>query len=552
MYLRQSTASQTRTIGPFVDDTDFKTLENALSIANTDILLKKVGGASAAKNSGGATADGSGGMYHLTFDATDSGTVGELFGSVKVAGALVVFFRFVVLEEAIYDALFAASAPGYLQPATAGRTLVVDASGLADANMVKIDGDATSLADFKDLVDAAYDPTNHYIDANIVRVAGTVQTAGDIYPALTNIENLIGTPIDLNGGGATLSFMLQDIFAVEASAADIADAVWDELLSGHAVSGSTGEALSAAGSAGDPWITDLPGSYTSGQAGYIIGTYINASISSRASQTSVDTIDDYVDTEIAAILAAVDTEIATILSRLGTPSDLGSGASLSANMVDIESQTDDIGVAGAGLTAADDAILAAIAALNNITAASVWAVGTRTLTAIDEDSTTLDLDATIRAAIGMASADLDTQLSGLVSDVGDTQSDLTTLLSRIGSPSNLGSGASLAANMVDVEGETDDIGAAGIGLSAIPWNASWDAEVQSEVADALHASLTEPYRATEATGSVAELLYEILGNLINKRIEADVAIVTNLAKDDDVKQYQYDNGTTPTAIEELV
>lgn len=29
-FLRQSTASQTRIIGPFVDDTDFKTLETGL------------------------------------------------------------------------------------------------------------------------------------------------------------------------------------------------------------------------------------------------------------------------------------------------------------------------------------------------------------------------------------------------------------------------------------------------------------------------------------------------------------------------------------------
>lgn len=46
-------------------------------------------------------------------------------------------------------------------------------------------------------------------------------------------------------------------------------------------------------------------------------------------------------------------------------------------------------------------------------AADVWAAGTRTLTAIDEDSTTLDLDATIRAAVGMSSANLDTQLADL-------------------------------------------------------------------------------------------------------------------------------------------
>ncbi len=44
-------------------------------------------------------------------------------------------------------------------------------------------------------------------------------------------------------------------------------------------------------------------------------------------------------------------------------------------------------------------------------ATAVWATATRQLTALDEDVTTLDLDATIRAAVGLASANLDTQLS---------------------------------------------------------------------------------------------------------------------------------------------
>lgn len=57
--------------------------------------------------------------------------------------------------------------------------------------------------------------------------------------------------------------------------------------------------------------------------------------------------------------------------------------------------------------------------------------------------------------------------------------------SRLGTPSNLGGGATVAANLADIEAQTDDIGAAGAGLTAVPWNASWDAEVQSEVDDAL-------------------------------------------------------------------
>jgi len=55
----------------------------------------------------------------------------------------------------------------------------------------------------------------------------------------------------------------------------------------------------------------------------------------------------------------------------------------------------------------------------------------------------------VRSAVGLASANLDTQLGNIVTD-------------------------------------TAEIGAAGAGLTAIPWNASWDAEVQSECADAIN------------------------------------------------------------------
>jgi hypothetical protein len=110
--------------------------------------------------------------------------------------------------------------------------------------------------------------------------------------------------------------------------ATIAAAVWDEALAGHAGVGSAGAALTAAGSAGDPWSTALPGAYGAGTAGELLGTTIpaaiatvdtvvdttavtvatnlNATISSRASQASVDTLAGYVDTEVTAIKARTD------------------------------------------------------------------------------------------------------------------------------------------------------------------------------------------------------------------------------------------------------
>ena len=109
-YLRQSTASQIRAIGPFLDDTDFKTPKTGLTIVNSDVRLT-VSAGTGYKDSGGATHQVNG-VYSLTFNANDTASVGMLFYSVVVSGALPVFGTYVVLEEAVYDMLFAASAPG--------------------------------------------------------------------------------------------------------------------------------------------------------------------------------------------------------------------------------------------------------------------------------------------------------------------------------------------------------------------------------------------------------------------------------------------------------
>lgn len=56
----------------------------------------------------------------------------------------------------------------------------------------------------------------------------------------------------------------------ELSPENLARAVWNAQVTNHLESGSTGAALNAAGSAGDPWSTPLPGSYTGSQAGAIL------------------------------------------------------------------------------------------------------------------------------------------------------------------------------------------------------------------------------------------------------------------------------------------
>lgn len=105
LYLKQSTASQEVPLGHFVDDTDGKTAETALSIANTDIKLWVAGATTlASKNSGGATHI-AGGVYYCVLDATDTATLGSLVIFVAVSGALAVRVECVVLAANIYDSM---------------------------------------------------------------------------------------------------------------------------------------------------------------------------------------------------------------------------------------------------------------------------------------------------------------------------------------------------------------------------------------------------------------------------------------------------------------
>jgi hypothetical protein len=164
----------------------------------------------------------------------------------------------------------------------------------------------TEIAAIKAKTDSLTFTVAGVLDANTLRVGGTVQTAGDLAALITTVDDFLDTEI------AAIKAKTDNLPAAPAatgdipSAATIADAVWDEALAGHAGAGSAGEALSAAGTAGDPWTTALPGAYGAGTAGKIIGDNLNATVSSRASQTSLDTVDDFLDTEIAAIKAKTD------------------------------------------------------------------------------------------------------------------------------------------------------------------------------------------------------------------------------------------------------
>jgi len=201
LYLKQSTASQSVLLGPFVDDTDGATAETGLTIANTDVKLSKNGATMASKNSGGGTHDANG-WYAITLDATDTNTVGRLQVSCKVSGALAVWAEFQVLEETVYDALFGSGAAGEL-------AVKLSTQGRADVNA---EAD-TALTDYDAVVPADL-PTN-FADLSITATTGRV-----------DVGAWVGTAVTLS---ATSAKPQVDLYSVsdDATAADNVEAVFD-------------------------------------------------------------------------------------------------------------------------------------------------------------------------------------------------------------------------------------------------------------------------------------------------------------------------------------
>lgn len=223
--LKESTASQEVVFGIFVDETDGKTAETGLTIANTDIKIWKAGATTLAdKNSGGATHI-SGGIYYAVFDATDTNTVGAGTAFVHVAGALPCKLEFVVHPANVYDSLYGTdkldvNVAQISEDTTAADNLesYTDGTTPMPVNAIQISGDATSA----DNLELATDGTGFgFTNCTIP----TVTTATNV----TTVNGLAANVITSS--------------ALATSAVDeIVDATWDEARSGHTTAGTFGSA----------------------------------------------------------------------------------------------------------------------------------------------------------------------------------------------------------------------------------------------------------------------------------------------------------------------
>lgn len=659
IYLRQSTASQEIPLGYFVDSTDGNTEETALTINASDIKVWKTGATTLAnKNSGGATHI-SNGLYYAVLDATDTDTIGPLVVFVHVSGALAVRVECCVLDEAVYDVQFGTTAPATATNITAGTittaTNVTTVNGLA-ANVITAasmaadasaeiadavwDEDATAHQTGGTFGQAIGDPgadTNTIFGAVVTNATGN--TVGDDTASLLS---RMGTPSNL-GGGATLSANLSDIesqtddigaagaglTAIQLPSNGLANVTaWTVAITGNVtgnLSGSVGSVTGAVGS-----VTGNVGGNVTGSVGSVATGGISAasiadgaidratfaadtglqtvrsntaqaggatSITLDASASSVN--DFYTNCLVrltggtgagqARFITAYDgtTKVATVVTWQTNPDNTSTfailpfdtapantrvwsaGETVNANTTQIFSQSDAasalsnilMGTAGetlvcnitGNITGNLSGTVGTVNALaaNAITAAAtaadfgtevgtaVWATATRTLTSLDEDSTTLDLDATIRAAVGLASANLDTQLTA-IDDYLDTE--VAAIKAKT---DNLPAAPAATGDCITAAGVRTAVGLASANLDtqldALPTAAENAAAVHTTV-------MTESYNTDGSAPTLAQAIYVILQMLTEKSISSTTLTVKKLDGTTTAATFTLNSATTPTSI----
>jgi hypothetical protein len=415
LFLRQSTAVDVA-LGPFLDSTDGVTAETGLTIAQADVRLKKGSGAWAQVNDATSATHEENGWYEKELDATDTNTVGILLIAVHEAGALPVWHEFTVLEEAVYDMLFAASALGYIANAPVnvaqfGGSNLTATGGRPEVNVSHWLGTAAATPTVAGVPEV---DVTHWIGT----AAATPSVAGVPEVDLTHVA---GSTTSVSTLASSVATLLAAIGAINDAAAD-----------------------------GDPTNTDTAMAYLKQLINVLIGTTGIVTFPSSATPAN--------NVSLAEVIRQIYDEVAGLNG--GTPLDA----------------------------------------------------------------------AGVRSAVGLASANLDTQLSGIQADTDDIQTRLPAALVSGRIDASVGA---MAANTLTA--------------SAINSDAITAAKVASDVTDEIWAkAMTEPAAVPAVNGTAIAALSWLLALARNRMTQTStVQTLRNDANNADIATSTHsDDGTT--------
>ncbi len=523
LYLKQSTAATIK-LGPFVDDSDGKTAKTGLTISQADIRLSKNGGDIAqTNNSAGATHDELG-YYNVPLDTTDTNTLGTLKVIVSESGALPVFADFMVITAEAYDTLcgtdhFTVDLNGTPSvnvtqisgDSTAADNLesYCDGTTAQPVNVTQIGGTAQSATNLKDFADTGYDPTTHKVQGVVLTDTCTTNTdmrgTDNAYtgtpPTVTAIRQEMDTNSTrlaaiLTDTGTTLDGKLDTIAGYLDT--EVAAILED---TGTTIPGLINELNDL--SAQDVWEYDtrtLTSAGSGGATAQEVWEYTTRTLTANTNlniPSAADNADAVWDEAIADHTAG--TTFGGKNQRVVPSETLNdykadvSGLATSAALATVDGNVDSILEDTNELQTNQGNWLTATG-FSTHSAEDVWSVTTRALTdkegfTISGTKTTLDAlndisSGDVSSACGTALTSYGpptaTEMASAFTEIkGATWSSATDTLEHIRDKQS------------DIETDTQDlqtqIGTDGAGLTNIPWNSAWDAEVQSECTDALNA-----------------------------------------------------------------
>jgi hypothetical protein len=353
-FLKQSTAATIK-LGPFLDASDGTTAEDALTISQADIRLSKNGGDIAqSNNAAGATHDELG-YYDVPLDTTDTNTVGRLKVVVHESGALPVWDDFMVLPANVYDSIVGGS-----------DNLQVDATQVegGDATDALQAGGTAALNAYDPPTNAEMEartlPSASYFDPAADPVANVTATASVTNPvalqANQDVRNVLGSvagsvasvtaPVTAGTVSDKTGYSLHTDYDAAKTAAQAGDAM--TLTAAY-------DPAKTAAQAGDQMdLVNAPNAtaVTAIQSGLstldAAGVRTAVGLGAANLDTQLTAIDDFIDTEVAAILA--------IAQKLDTALELdGAVYRFTLNALELAPS----GGAGGEVTLADGSLTAA-------------------------------------------------------------------------------------------------------------------------------------------------------------------------------------------------
>ncbi|MBP6544715.1 MAG: hypothetical protein KA265_19145 [Piscinibacter sp.] len=327
--------------------------------------------------------DGVTGLNHFAIDTSADGSfyaAGSFFDIVITTGTV---DGVSVVGSVV--ASFTIRKNSALKPTTAGRTLDVSSGGEAGLDWANVGSPTTTLAlsgttistsqavasvsgavgSVTGNVGGSVGSVTGNVGGNVVGSIGSVATGGIVAAsfaagaidaaaiatdAITSAELAATATAEIATAVrtelatelaridvATSTRLASASYSAPPSAATIAGAVWDEAISGHLTAGTTGAKLNAAASAGDPWSTALPGAYSAGSAGFLVGTYLDAAISTRlatsgytaplsaaGTRTALGLASANLDTQLDALPTATENADALLDRDMGVGADTNS------------------------------------------------------------------------------------------------------------------------------------------------------------------------------------------------------------------------------------